>query len=61
MIIFMLHLLGAFLIPYTISLIFMGIPLFCLELLIGQFSNSGPLTIWELNILFKGNQNNYRN
>ncbi|KAK0053689.1 sodium- and chloride-dependent glycine transporter 1, partial [Biomphalaria pfeifferi] len=45
---------GAFLIPYTISLIFMGIPLFCLELLIGQFSNSGPLTIWELNILFKG-------
>ncbi|CAL1543512.1 unnamed protein product [Lymnaea stagnalis] len=45
---------GAFLIPYTISLIFMGIPLFCLELLIGQFTNVGPITIWEINILFKG-------
>ncbi|XP_059157975.1 sodium- and chloride-dependent neutral and basic amino acid transporter B(0+)-like isoform X2 [Physella acuta] len=45
---------GAFLIPYTISLFFMGIPLFCLELLIGQFTNVGPITIWEINILFKG-------
>uniref|UniRef100_A0A0B7AU17 Transporter n=1 Tax=Arion vulgaris TaxID=1028688 RepID=A0A0B7AU17_9EUPU len=45
---------GAFLIPYFVSLIFMGIPLFCLELLFGQFASMGPIAIWEINPLFKG-------
>lgn len=45
---------GAFLIPYFVSLVFMGIPLFCLEIMFGQFASLGPITIWEINILFKG-------
>ncbi|GFO12985.1 sodium- and chloride-dependent glycine transporter 2-like, partial [Plakobranchus ocellatus] len=45
---------GAFFIPYIISLVFMGIPLFCLEILFGQFASKGPITIWENNPLFKG-------
>ncbi|KAK3788155.1 hypothetical protein RRG08_042849 [Elysia crispata] len=45
---------GAFFIPYILSLVFMGIPLFCLEILFGQFASKGPITIWENNPLFKG-------
>ncbi|RUS71016.1 hypothetical protein EGW08_021218, partial [Elysia chlorotica] len=45
---------GAFFIPYLLSLVFMGIPLFCLEILFGQFASKGPITIWENNPLFKG-------
>ncbi|GFO12982.1 sodium- and chloride-dependent glycine transporter 2-like [Plakobranchus ocellatus] len=32
----------------------MGIPLFCLEILFGQFASRGPINIWEINLLFKG-------
>lgn len=45
---------GAFLIPYTISLFFIGIPLFGLEIVFGQFASLGPLSIWTINPLFKG-------
>ncbi|KAK3788153.1 hypothetical protein RRG08_042847 [Elysia crispata] len=45
---------GAFFIPYLISLVFMGAPLFCLEILFGQFASRGPINIWEINLLFKG-------
>ncbi|KAK7506707.1 hypothetical protein BaRGS_00002182, partial [Batillaria attramentaria] len=45
---------GAFLIPYLICLIFLGIPLFCLEITFGQFASLGPLSIWTINPLFKG-------
>ncbi|XP_055870771.1 sodium-dependent proline transporter-like [Biomphalaria glabrata] len=45
---------GVFLIPYTISLFVLGIPLFCLEILFGQFASLGPITIWEINPCFKG-------
>ncbi|GJQ70886.1 hypothetical protein Trydic_g803 [Trypoxylus dichotomus] len=38
---------GAFLIPYTIMLIFGGLPLFYMELALGQFHRSGCLTIWK--------------
>ncbi|XP_018334453.1 sodium-dependent serotonin transporter [Agrilus planipennis] len=38
---------GAFLIPYTIMLIFGGLPLFYMELALGQFYRSGCLTIWK--------------
>lgn len=47
---------GAFLIPYCISLFFMGIPLFCLEISFGQFASLGPLAIWTINPLFKGKE-----
>ena len=45
---------GAFLIPYVICLIFMGIPLFALEISFGQFGGKGPLTIWDVNPVARG-------
>lgn len=38
---------GVFLIPYLAMLIFGGIPLFFLELLLGQFVKKGPITVWN--------------
>ncbi|EDV20630.1 uncharacterized protein TRIADDRAFT_64302 [Trichoplax adhaerens] len=38
---------GAFLIPYCIMLVLVGIPLFILELTIGQYTQEGPLQVWE--------------
>nr|CAI5828185.1 unnamed protein product [Callosobruchus analis] len=38
---------GAFLIPYTVMLLFGGLPLFYMELALGQFHRSGCLTIWK--------------
>ena len=46
---------GAFLIPYAIMLVFVGIPLFYMELALGQFCSSGPLTCWQFAPIFKGN------
>ncbi|GAB6026864.1 hypothetical protein CHUAL_013470 [Chamberlinius hualienensis] len=37
---------GAFLVPYLIMFTFGGLPLFYLELALGQFQKSGCLTIW---------------
>lgn len=38
---------GVFLIPYLTMLIFGGIPLFFLELCLGQFVKKGPITVWN--------------
>lgn len=38
---------GAFLIPYLISLVLLGIPLFFLELAIGQRIRKGPIGVWK--------------
>eukprot|EP00111_Clytia_hemisphaerica_P005902 TCONS_00017112-protein len=38
---------GAFLIPYILSLAFMGIPVFYMELAIGQRLRRGPLHVWN--------------
>ncbi|OQR72161.1 sodium-dependent serotonin transporter-like [Tropilaelaps mercedesae] len=38
---------GAFLVPYLIMLLFGGLPLFYLELALGQYHRSGCLTIWQ--------------
>ncbi|XP_061184918.1 sodium- and chloride-dependent glycine transporter 1-like [Saccostrea echinata] len=45
---------GAFLIPYFVSLVLIGIPLFFLELSFGQFASLGPIRIWVVNPAFKG-------
>ena len=47
---------GAFLVPYAIMLLFIGIPAFLLELTLGQYSALGPVTVYSnLAPLFKGN------
>uniref|UniRef100_T1KFZ1 Transporter n=1 Tax=Tetranychus urticae TaxID=32264 RepID=T1KFZ1_TETUR len=38
---------GVFLIPYTLMLLFGALPLFFLELSLGQFAKSGPINVWD--------------
>ncbi|EUB63240.1 Sodium- and chloride-dependent glycine transporter [Echinococcus granulosus] len=45
---------GAFLVPYVIMLICLGLPIFFLEFAFGQFASLGPISIWSISPLFKG-------
>ncbi|KAG5684760.1 hypothetical protein PVAND_013974 [Polypedilum vanderplanki] len=46
---------GVFLLPYFITLLFVGIPILFLELAIGQFTGRGPIkTLGQLSPLLKG-------
>jgi solute carrier family 6 GABA transporter-like protein 6/8/11/12/13 len=40
--------LGAFLIPYSIFLVFGGVPILFLEVAIGQYYRNGGITVWQL-------------
>jgi len=45
---------GAFLIPYLIVLLFIGRPLYLLELGLGQFCSGGCIKVWDLSPAFRG-------
>ncbi|XP_067947283.1 sodium- and chloride-dependent neutral and basic amino acid transporter B(0+)-like [Watersipora subatra] len=43
-----------FLIPYAFALLLIGMPMFFLELSLGQFTSSGPLTCWRMAPIAQG-------
>ena len=45
---------GAFLLPYFIMVILAGIPMFFLEVSIGQFMSAGGIKVWNISPLFTG-------
>ena len=45
---------GAFVIPYMIMLLVVGIPMVFLETSLGQFSSKGPVKIWDFCPIFRG-------
>ncbi|KAK2168558.1 hypothetical protein LSH36_16g14023 [Paralvinella palmiformis] len=45
---------GAFLIPYVLFLSLCGIPLYFMEICLGQFSSRSPMSLWVISPMFKG-------
>lgn len=45
---------GSFILCYVIVLVLVGVPIFYLELALGQYASLGPITMWRVSPLFKG-------
>ncbi|XP_060788391.1 sodium- and chloride-dependent creatine transporter 1-like [Neoarius graeffei] len=45
---------GVFLIPYVLFIFFGGIPIFFLEISLGQFMKAGSIAVWNIAPLFQG-------
>ncbi|XP_046578723.1 sodium-dependent proline transporter-like [Haliotis rubra] len=45
---------ATFLIPYLIMLVIAGLPLYFMELAVGQFASEGPVTVWKVSPIFTG-------
>ncbi|XP_018024798.1 sodium-dependent dopamine transporter [Hyalella azteca] len=45
---------GAFLLPYFLITVFGALPLFFMELVLGQYNRQGPITVWRVCPLFRG-------
>lgn len=45
---------GVFLIPYILIALIGGIPIFFLEISLGQFMKAGSINVWNICPLFKG-------
>ncbi|XP_066436757.1 sodium- and chloride-dependent creatine transporter 1 [Eleutherodactylus coqui] len=45
---------GVFLIPYVLIAIFGGIPIFFLEIALGQFMKAGSIAVWNIAPIFQG-------
>lgn len=48
------RLAGVFLIPYLLIVFVGGIPIFFLEIALGQFMKAGSINVWNIAPLFKG-------
>ncbi len=44
----------AYLVPYSVLWLIVGVPIFLLELALGQFSSQGSISVWRAVPLFQG-------
>lgn len=51
-----LFLSGAFLVPYIFFMVIAGMPLFYMELALGQYNREGAAGVWKICPIFKGNK-----